>query len=242
MSNNQQQMELEYSNSFNKSSVSWDGRDFSGLNFSGKDLRKFSLEGTNFRGAILSGANLSGVNAMHSDFYNANLVGAILNGTNFYLSDMRNARFIDADLRNADLRNADVCDANFEDANMYKTKVEGAEKSHSKQFSVAFKKAHDPKFDGPKNSKRKSPGPKAGYETINGEQYKNCPVGSTRNSQTMRCNKNVKKSPGPKRKSPGPKRKSPGSKAGYETINGKQYKKCPVGSTRNLQTMRCRKN
>ena len=72
---------------------------------------------------------------------------------------------------------------------------------------------------------------KADYETINGKKYKKCPVGSTRNPQTMRC-----------KKSPGPKRKSPGPKAGYETINGKQYKKCPVGSTRDPQTMRCRKS
>ena len=95
--------------------ISSANKNFSGYNFSGKDLTSSDFSGANLKGVDFSGANLSNVDFSNADLTGAVFDGAILNNANFYKAKMHNVSLHNADIENAILLEADIDNLTIEE-------------------------------------------------------------------------------------------------------------------------------
>jgi uncharacterized protein YjbI with pentapeptide repeats/beta-lactamase regulating signal transducer with metallopeptidase domain len=95
------------------SGVNWSGRDMHGVNYNGVDFSKANLSGTNFAGSSMNGADFTDANLSGASFRNAHLTGcdfsnANLSGADFTGAWMSGCQFTHARLGSSQLR--DVLD------------------------------------------------------------------------------------------------------------------------------------
>jgi uncharacterized protein YjbI with pentapeptide repeats/beta-lactamase regulating signal transducer with metallopeptidase domain len=74
------------------SGVDWSGRDMHGVNYIGADFSKARLSGTNFSGGNFNGADFSKADLRNASFRGAHLVGCDFSGANLTGVDFRGAR------------------------------------------------------------------------------------------------------------------------------------------------------
>ncbi len=92
--------------------------DFSGADFSAKNLAKTqfpsaNLTGVNFSGANLTGASVSGANTKNTNFAQSNLAGANLSSTSFNGNNFSKVNLAGANLEKADFNGIDFSGVNF---------------------------------------------------------------------------------------------------------------------------------
>jgi uncharacterized protein YjbI with pentapeptide repeats/beta-lactamase regulating signal transducer with metallopeptidase domain len=93
----------------NYSGVNWSGRDVRGANYNGVDFSDANLSGVNFSGGSFSGTDFSGANLAGASFRNAHLTGcdfsnANLSGVDFTGARMSGCQFTHARLGSSQLR------------------------------------------------------------------------------------------------------------------------------------------
>lgn len=91
------------------SGMDWSGRDMRNVRYVGVDLSKAKLQGTNFGGGVLSGVDFTAANLRDASFRNARLVGcdfsrADLTGADFTGATLSGCQFVGAQLPSAQLR------------------------------------------------------------------------------------------------------------------------------------------
>jgi len=107
------------------------GRDMSGANLSGGDLRQTRFNRGIMENSILRDADGRRAQFVSVNLRNADLTGARLNSADFTRADMRDASLRDADLTEArlfraDLRGADLSGARLSDADLFRADLTGA--------------------------------------------------------------------------------------------------------------------
>lgn len=89
---------------------------FSGVDFSGCDLKNIDLSKADLKNTIFIEADLNNANLEQADLRGANLKNANLQGANLKSADLRNTNLEQADLRGADLENAIIDKLNLNNA------------------------------------------------------------------------------------------------------------------------------
>lgn len=98
------------------STLSFNGRNLSGINFSDTFLENSDLRNTKFIGANFQNAYLYNVDAQNAVFDKANLSGANLQRTIFRKAKLRNARLDFANLNESNFEEADLSKASLQEA------------------------------------------------------------------------------------------------------------------------------
>jgi uncharacterized protein YjbI with pentapeptide repeats/beta-lactamase regulating signal transducer with metallopeptidase domain len=101
--------------------VNWSGRDMHGVNYSGVDFSKANLAHVNFSGGSFSGADFSSANLQGASFRNAHLSGC----------DFANANLSGADFTGASISHCDLTGLNLRNVNFSGAKISGADLSHA---------------------------------------------------------------------------------------------------------------
>jgi len=91
------------------SGVNWSGRDMHGVTYNGVDFSKANLSGVNFSGSAMNGADFGGANLANASFRNAHLTGcdfsnANLSGVDFTNAWLSGCQFTGARLGSSQLR------------------------------------------------------------------------------------------------------------------------------------------
>lgn len=99
-------------------SPSFEGRDLTGADLSGTDMRQMNFGGAKITNADLSNAWLQGASFVRAELQTTNLSGAQMQGARFYQAQLQKANLDDAQLQGASLYEANLQDANLAGAGL----------------------------------------------------------------------------------------------------------------------------
>ncbi|HEY6325288.1 MAG TPA: pentapeptide repeat-containing protein [Candidatus Cybelea sp.] len=92
------------------SGVNWSGRDMRGVNYTGVDLSRANLTGTNFSGGRFNGVDFTKANLSGASFRNARLTGCDFSDANLSGVDFRGARLSGCQFTGAQLASSEMRD------------------------------------------------------------------------------------------------------------------------------------
>lgn len=101
--------------------------DFSGVNWSGRDLHGGSYSGADFSKANLARVNFSGGSFSGTDFSSANLEGASFRNAHLSGCDFANANLSGADFSGASIAHCDFTGLNLSNVNFSGARIDGAD-------------------------------------------------------------------------------------------------------------------
>ncbi len=113
------------------SGVNWSGRDLHGASYSGADFSKANLRHVNFSGGSFAGTDFSSANLEGASFRNAHLSGcdfanANLSGADFSGATIAHCDFTQLNLSNVNFSGAKINGTDFTKANLYGANLSGA--------------------------------------------------------------------------------------------------------------------
>jgi uncharacterized protein YjbI with pentapeptide repeats/beta-lactamase regulating signal transducer with metallopeptidase domain len=127
----------------NFSGVDWSGRDLHGVNYTGSDFSKAKLHGTNFASGHFEGVDFSHADLRGASFRDATLTGVDFTGADLTGTDFGGAKLSGSDFTGADLTSAEArsvldsctgCDfsrANLAGMNLSNVRINGDDFSHA---------------------------------------------------------------------------------------------------------------
>lgn len=112
--------------------VNWSGKDLHGANYSGADFSKANLSHVNFSGGSFSGTDFSSANLEGASFRNAHLAGcdfgnANLSGADFSGATIANCDFTKLNLTNVNFSGAKIAGSDFSKATLNGANLRGAQ-------------------------------------------------------------------------------------------------------------------
>jgi len=108
------------------SGVNWSGRDLHGVNYSGADFSKANLAHVNFGGGSFAGTDFSRANLEGASFRNAHLSGCDFGNANLSGADFSGATIANCDFTKLNLTNVNFSDAKIDGSDFNKAVLGGA--------------------------------------------------------------------------------------------------------------------